>query len=161
MIKPSLITLGLSLLPFAYGCDVWQDGSYDLVTDNQKPYIKTFNTTIISATIGPFPEGFVSTITYNETIEVSTGFELSVGDPLGIISTSLSIPFSRSETKGRQYAFTSRAGEIGRIGFTPVFVCTKGTLTGCDGSVSDETETCAPWKIGGVVQGDYSLVQSK
>ncbi|KAK4209281.1 hypothetical protein QBC37DRAFT_324190 [Rhypophila decipiens] len=158
--RHTLILLGVSLLPFTYGCDVWQDGSYALATDNPEPYFKTFDTIIISATIGPFPKGFVSTATYDETIEVSTGFELSTGDPLVIISTSLSIPFSRPETKGRQYAFTYRAGVIGRIGFTPVFVCTKGTLTGCDGSVSNGTETCAPWKIGGVVQGDYTWVQS-
>ncbi|KAM7212675.1 Fumitremorgin C monooxygenase [Rhypophila decipiens] len=88
MVRHTLILLAVSLLPFTYGCDVWQDGSYALVADNQEPYFETFDTIIISATIGPFPKGFVSTATYDETIEVSTGFELSAGDPLGIISTN-------------------------------------------------------------------------
>lgn len=114
---------------------------------------------IISSTVGPFEEDAEIQATYDQTIEVSTTFELSVGDPLGIITASVGVTFARSETKGLSYTFTVPAGVVGRIGFTPVFVCTTGTLTDCDGNVSDETETCAPFKSsGGAVQGDYTLV---
>ncbi|KAM7187608.1 hypothetical protein V8F20_010892 [Naviculisporaceae sp. PSN 640] len=182
MNKPTLIVLGLGLLPFAYstvgrpqlsaspaklqdlsahhrrddGCDVWQTNSYK--PDNPKPYLKLFDTLIISSTLGPFPSDTNSTGNYDESIDVSTEFDPSVGDPLAIISTSMGLAFAPSEKTRREYQYPLPAGAIGRMGFTPVFVCTTGTLTGCDGSVSDKTETCAPWKIDGVVQGDYTLV---
>lgn len=87
---------------------------------------------------------------------------MSVGDPLGIISLSLSLTFSQSVSETRQYEFTIPAGVSGRIGFTPIYLCTSGTLTCRDGEVSDKTLTCSPWKPADStdVQGDYSLVQS-
>ncbi|KAM7212761.1 hypothetical protein V8F06_011850 [Rhypophila decipiens] len=84
----------------------------------------------------------------------------AVGSPRTPSSSSLT---SRQvECEGWQPNFTVPAGTVGRIGFTPVWICSKGTLTDCDGNLSDETKTCAPYKPDDsiTVQGDYTLERS-
>ncbi|KAK4208591.1 hypothetical protein QBC37DRAFT_325443 [Rhypophila decipiens] len=142
-------------------CEGWQPNSY-APSGPKKYYYVTKNTMIITSTVGPYTKDTDIQVSYDQTIEVSTTFELSVGDPLGIITATLGMTFARSETKAVTYDFTVPAGTVGRIGFTPVWICSKGTLTDCDGNLSDETETCAPYKPDDsiTVQGDYTLVRS-
>lgn len=138
-------------------CNGYQQGSYK---PNGDIYFTTFDTQILTATLGPFAEPYSYELEYSQTVEVRTGFSLSVGDPLGIISASVNVEFATSRTEGVKATIQFAPGVTGRIGFTPVYICTKGTLTNCDGSTTPEAESCTAYKLNGEVQGDYSIVQS-
>ncbi|KAK4210086.1 hypothetical protein QBC37DRAFT_267455, partial [Rhypophila decipiens] len=137
-------------------CHTWKTGSY---IPNGGLYFKTFDTMVVSTSVGPFLADLHFTNKYDQVVDVKTTFDISAGDPLGIISASLGMAFGRVEILDEHFTIDLPAGNVARVGFTPKFVCTKGTLTDCDGKLSDETETCTPF-LGsdGFVQGDYTLM---
>ncbi|KFY35978.1 hypothetical protein V494_05431 [Pseudogymnoascus sp. VKM F-4513 (FW-928)] len=124
------------------------------------PYIKTFETQIVSAGVAAGEEDRIITITYDQSVSRSTSFDLSVGDPFGIVSLSVGMEFTDTENKGFTVQVTVPAGTAGRIGFTPAFRCTSGSLEKCDGGRTGKQETCTPYVENGIVQGDYAVVQT-
>lgn len=138
-------------------CSGYKDKSYNA---NGEPYLTTKDTMIVSASVPAEESDRTITITYDQTVSRSTSFSLSLGDPWGIVSVSVGFEFSDSVSNGFQTEMTVYAGESGRVGFTPVYRCTKGTLETCDGKRTDEAETCTPWIQNGVVQGDYRVIQT-
>lgn len=136
-------------------CTDYKKGSF---AQSGEPYIVTKNTVAVTASVGPLEESQVLTNSWTNTEEASTSFSASV-TALEIISVSTTFEFSISHAETVTYAVTVPAGESGRIGFTPYFQCVKGTLTECDGTISDESESCAPYLINGVAQGDYTFIQ--
>lgn len=76
---------------------------------------------------------------HSRSVEVRTTFSVSVGDP------PLLVP----------------AGVSGTAGFTPVYICTSGTLRDCDGNTTNEEESCTAWlNDNGDIQGDWQVVES-
>lgn len=139
-------------------CDGYKDDSYVAAGDW---YVRTFNTQKISNTFPAEEEERDVVITYAQSATTSTSFDVTVGDPLGIISASVGFEFSNTQTDSLAYTFTIPADESGYVGFTPAYQCTTGTLTDCNGVVTPEGESCTPWVINGVLQGDYLLVQGQ
>lgn len=137
--------------------DCYKDKSY--IADGE-PYLTTKDTQIVSGSVPAEEADRTITITYDQTVSESTSFDLSIGDPWGIISMSVGFEFSTSESKGFQTEMTVYAGESGRIGFTPVYRCTKGSLETCKNGRTDSKESCTPWVLDGIVQGDYRVVQT-
>lgn len=139
-------------------CEGFKEGSY--IADGDL-YLKTFDTQAVTASIGPFTQDTEFEITYDQTISRSTSFDVSVGDPFGIISLSIGVTLEDSETKGFTAKVPVPTGQQGVIGFTPVFQCSTGTLENCDSVKTDPAESCTPYLIAtGVVYGDYRLIQS-
>jgi hypothetical protein len=138
------------------GCDGYQD-PYEA---NGEAYLTTKDTQIVSASVAATEEERTISITYDQSVSKTTGFSLSVGDPFGIVSASTNIEFTNEERKGFTVDVPVPAGVSGRVGFTPVYRCTKGTLGTCDGGRTVEQESCTPYVQNGVVQGDYQIVQS-
>ncbi|KAF9870742.1 hypothetical protein CkaCkLH20_11844 [Colletotrichum karsti] len=138
-------------------CSGFKKDSY---AANGEPYLTTFDTQIVSGSVPAEEEDRTITITYDQSVSRSTTFSASLGDPWGIVSVSVGFEFSDSNSKGFQTELTVYAGETGRVGFTPVYHCTKGTLETCKGERTSEGETCTPWILNGVVQGDYRVIQT-
>lgn len=135
-------------------------GFRDPYEPNGDSYLTTKDTQIVSGSVSAGEEDAQVTITYDETVSRSTGFSLSVGDPWGIMTATTSFEFTNSERKGVTVQVTVPAGTSGRVGFTPVYRCTRGTLGTCDGGRTTEQESCTPYIQNGVVQGDYQVVQT-
>lgn len=139
-------------------CEGFKDGSY--IADGDA-YLKTFDTQTVTASIGPFTEDTEFEIQYDQSVSRSTEFDASIGDPFGIISLSVGVTFEDSETKGFTAKVPVPAGQQGVVGFTPVYLCTTGSLEDCDGVRTDPGESCTPYMgSNGIVQGDYRLIQS-
>ncbi|KAH8898666.1 hypothetical protein GQ53DRAFT_358246 [Thozetella sp. PMI_491] len=156
-IEPVAVGSPPELKPKVKRCDGYKDGSY---TANGEPYLTTKDTQIVSASFPAQDTDRTITLHYDQTVETSTTFDTSIGDPFGIVSVSVGFEFSESHTNGVQYELPVPAGVAGRAGFTPVYRCTKGKITDCDGKVGDEHEACTPYVESGIVQGDYLVVQN-
>ncbi|KAI8260163.1 hypothetical protein K4K53_002436 [Colletotrichum sp. SAR 10_77] len=138
-------------------CTGFKSKSYQA---NGEPYLTTFDTQIVSGSVPAEETDRTITITYDQSVSRTTSFSASLGDPFGVVSVSVGFEFSDSESKGFQTELTVYAGETGRVGFTPVYRCTKGTLETCSGDRTSEEHTCTPWILNGIVQGDYRVVQT-
>ena len=137
-------------------CEGWKEDSY---IASGEPYLKTFDTYFVSDPQPAQDQDREVEITQTVTVETSTSFDVSIGDPFGIISLSVGFEFSRQQQTSVSYKFTVPAGQTGRVGFTPVYICTTGTLEDCDGNVSPENESCTAYLTSGSITGDYALVQ--
>lgn len=138
-------------------CEGYKAGSY--IADGE-PYLKQFETQIVSSHIGPFTEDTSFTVTYTQSVSKTTSFGLSIGDPWGVIQASTGIEFTDSESEGVEVKIPVPAGHEGLVGFTPYFKCTRGSIETCD-STKNEGESCTPYmNDAGSVRGDYSLIES-
>ncbi|KAK0705859.1 hypothetical protein B0T26DRAFT_787953 [Lasiosphaeria miniovina] len=142
-------------------CDGWQEGSYKPNAGEDGDFLKTTDTMLVSAGNVPINDSaYTFTNTYSSGFETTTGFSVSLGDPFGIINLGVSFEFANQTSKQIQYSVGVPAGVTGRVGFTPVYHCSKGSMTQCDGTVVENQESCTPFLTGGdTVQGDYSIVQ--
>ncbi|KAK3370715.1 hypothetical protein B0T24DRAFT_650022 [Lasiosphaeria ovina] len=142
-------------------CDGWQEGSYKPNAGEDGDFLKTTDTMLVSAGNVPIKNSaYTFTNTYSSGFETTTGFSVSLGDPFGIINLGVSFEFTNQTSKQIQYSVGVPAGVTGRVGFTPVYRCSKGSMTQCDGTVVENQESCTPFLTGGdTVQGDYSIVQ--
>ncbi|KAH8757181.1 hypothetical protein F5883DRAFT_607120 [Diaporthe sp. PMI_573] len=123
-------------------CDGFKEGSY--VADGDL-YLKTFGTVTVTPSVGPFTQDTEIDVTYDQSISRSTSFDVSLGDPFGIISLSVGVEFQDSESEGFTIKVPVPARQQGVVGFTPVYQCTSGTLESCDGVRTDPGETCTPF----------------
>ncbi|KAI1273892.1 hypothetical protein F5Y07DRAFT_411098 [Xylaria sp. FL0933] len=124
-------------------------------------YLATFETQAISAVlVNDQDEPTTLHKMYDQSVTTTTGFDVSIGDPFGIISVGASFEFSSSNSSGVQYDIVVPAHESGFAGFTPVYKCIKGTIKTCEGEEQPESESCTPHVVSGTVQGDIRLVQS-
>lgn len=133
----------------------WENDSYK---PNGDWYIATFETQMVTGQVPPDVEDRVITITYDQTVETSTHFDVTIGDPFGVISIGAGFEFSTSTSMGYQVEVSVPANQSGYVGFTPAYKCTRGTITKCGGEVQPEEESCTPFVTNGVVQGDHLLV---
>ncbi|KAK0670957.1 hypothetical protein QBC41DRAFT_363687 [Cercophora samala] len=139
-------------------CEGYEENSY---TANGQPYYKTFETELVGSTIAPSSEDRTIEVRHSRSVEARTTFSVSVGDPLGIVSVSVGFEFATTETQEITYPLLVPAGVSGTAGFTPVYICTKGTLRDCDGNTTSEEESCTAWlNDNGDIQGDWQVVQS-
>ncbi|KAK4188817.1 hypothetical protein QBC35DRAFT_495277 [Podospora australis] len=162
-------------------CDKFQDGSYKA---SREPYTKTFNTHLLPAFFAAVPLERYIGISYTQDFQYHTDFykdnaftDTSVSDekekfkqrvidiisksPAEAVGSASNISFvnwQKDAVKLDQHFL--RAGEAGQMGFTPYYWCTSGTLKDCDGKETEEKETCAPWAMSGVLQGEYHMVQT-
>lgn len=65
-------------------------------------------------------------ITQERSVSRSTTFEAGVG--FEVFSASVSITFEETLTDGEEKTFTIPAGQVGKLGFTPIWKCTKGSI---------------------------------
>ena len=63
-------------------------------------------------------------ITQERSVSRSTTIEAGIN--WEIISASVSVTFEESITNGQEKTFTVPAGQAGKLGFTPIWKCTKG-----------------------------------
>lgn len=66
-------------------------------------------------------------ITQERSVSRSSTFEAGIG--FEVFSASVSITFEETLTDGQEKTFTIPAGQTGKLGFTPILKCTKGSMT--------------------------------
>lgn len=138
-------------------CDGYKAGSY--IADGDM-YLKTFDTKVVTPTIGPFTRDIDYPITYDQSASRFTSFDTALGDPFEIISLSIGINFEDSETKNVTATTVVPAGQQGAVGFTPYYQCSTGTLEDCQDVRTNLSESCRPFlSPSGVMQGEYGMIQ--
>lgn len=65
-------------------------------------------------------------ITQERSVSQSTTFEAGVN--FEVFSASVSVTFEETITDGEEKTFAIPAGQVGKLGFTPILKCTKGSL---------------------------------
>lgn len=139
-------------------CEGYTEGSY--VADTA-PYLKTFDTVIVANGILAQTEAYSIAVKYDQSVSKTTSFSVSVGDPFGVISATVGFEFTEQTTTGFETQVPIPANQAGRVGWTPVFQCTSGTLKDCSGNQTPVGESCTPYMTAeGFVHGDYSVVQT-
>jgi len=99
--------------------------------------------------------------TLGETVTEETSFsvEVSVSDPLGIVSASAGFEFSQSVSQTFEGQFEFGEGETGYVVFIPYITCVEGYFTGdCDDD-GVQTTVCGARAAGeGAIAGEQRAV---
>ncbi|KAK4205765.1 hypothetical protein QBC40DRAFT_312090 [Triangularia verruculosa] len=141
-------------------CDGWEENSYEHAPEN-KEYYKTFETDIVGDAVAPSTEDRTITVSHARSVERRTTFSLEVGDPWGIVTASVGYEFATTETQEISYELLIPAGVGGQVGYTPVYVCTRGTLRDCDGNTFDgEACTALLDPQTGKIRGEWQIVEA-
>ncbi|KAL4877982.1 hypothetical protein BJY04DRAFT_196811 [Aspergillus karnatakaensis] len=102
-------------------------------------------------------------IDVSKSVEVgrSTTFSASIGDPYGIISETLGVDFSESESTSLTYSLDISEGQNGYVAWAATMTCYRGTLSNCDDGVEETGEACTPKKDSdGNAVGVYTFVST-
>lgn len=65
-------------------------------------------------------------ITQERSVSRSSTFQAGIG--FEVFSASVSVTFEETLTDGQEKTFTIPAGQTGKLGFTPILKCTKGSM---------------------------------
>ncbi|KAL6156612.1 hypothetical protein ACJQWK_07081 [Exserohilum turcicum] len=95
---------------------------------------------------GPFscPQGGTceQTVEKSYSISRSISASVSVSDPFGIISASLSVDFEKSYSYSISKSFSFPESSTGYVSSTPVLECYRGYFDGCDSDNGNVFEAC-------------------
>ncbi|KAL2840588.1 hypothetical protein BJX68DRAFT_271537 [Aspergillus pseudodeflectus] len=128
----------------------------DTFTQDGDPYEALGGSLKVSDTeVGP------GHIDVSKSVEIgrTTTFSASVGDPYGIISESIGVEFSESESTSLTYSLDIDEGQTGYVAWAPTMTCYRGTLSNCDDGAEEAGEACNPkTDSDGNVVGTYTFV---
>ncbi|KAI4953502.1 hypothetical protein J4E91_002349 [Alternaria rosae] len=99
-------------------------------------------------------ESCQATLGEEVTEETTFSTEVSVSDPLGIVSASVGFEFSQSVTQSFSGTFTFGPGERGYVVFIPWITCVEGYFTGDCGDEGVQTTICGGESSGGAIKGE-------
>ena len=150
---------GVPIWKIGYGTKAVEKRACDSYTPNGGEYSKTGSESMI-LTGRICGDGSSTSLTNENSVSQTTTFGASVSDPFGIISASTEFSFEESASQSYTYMFTPPTGQCGRVSWTPFFLCTGGTIDGCDGG-PQTGEACTAKRIDdNQLDGSYSFLIS-
>ncbi|CAN9298892.1 hypothetical protein CUC08_Gglean008441 [Alternaria sp. MG1] len=103
-------------------------------------------------------ESCQATLGEEVTEETTFSTEVSVSDPLGIVSASVGFEFSESVTQSFEGSYTFGPGERGYVVFIPWITCVEGYFTGDCSDEGVQTTICGGESSGGAIKGEQRPV---
>ncbi|KAE8192853.1 hypothetical protein CF336_g4250 [Tilletia laevis] len=81
---------------------------------------------------------------FNEERRRSTSVSATVGDPFGIVSTTVGFETTEEASTSLTYTLELTAGQFGTASWTPTLDCVEGTFTGCGDAGDQKGNVCTP-----------------
>ncbi|KAK0544440.1 hypothetical protein OC846_006072 [Tilletia horrida] len=122
----------------------------------ERRYTTSGKTVTFGGTIeGPGEFELTSTTSVSHTTSVSA----TVGDPFGIVSTTVGFETTEENSKSLSYKLTLEEGQLGTASWTPILDCIEGTFTGCGDEGDQHGNVCTPSIAGdGTPNGIYRTI---
>ncbi|KAK8133564.1 hypothetical protein PG984_005576 [Apiospora sp. TS-2023a] len=134
---------------------------YKSYTRDGDDYFKTIETQVASTNVPAQDTERTFEFQHTESASKTTTFDVSLGDPWGVINISTGTSWEDAKSDARTVTITVPAGQSGYVGWTPFYRCTRGTMEKCDGSRTAVQESCAPYVVeNNIIRGDYTFVQT-
>ncbi len=98
--------------------------------------------------------------TSETSVSRTTSVSGTVGDPFGIVSTTVGFETTEETSKSLSYTLEVPEGQLGIASWTPTLSCIEGTFTGCGDAGDQDGNVCTPATDAGdnQAQGVYSVV---